>query len=176
MVWHEHRRRAVGGNVEEPTAWMLAAAVLVLLGGFLRATRAGWCRRLQQAVHSKAGERPRLYRVMLGAAMLIGLLVPVGLLPRTLHPAVGWAMASILSSTYFLGLHWILGFHVVIMLPWLAMMAIVGLLALPIYASAFYKVEVLCVALAGWGALYMYSIMEAWKTPYQRQSFEARSA
>ncbi|XP_010258942.1 PREDICTED: putative glucuronosyltransferase PGSIP8 isoform X2 [Nelumbo nucifera] len=174
LSWHEKRRETLGYSAEMPVVLMQSAMYLALmvLTRLARPSLTKLCYRRPDKSLSFLQTGRKMTAIW---SILAAYVVPFFIIPRTLHPVIGWmlyllgssALASISINVFLLP-------ALAVLTPWLGIIGSLMVMAFPWYSNGIVRALAIfgyafCFAPIAWGALV--KVMVCLQVSLEREAF-----
>ncbi|KAG9452322.1 hypothetical protein H6P81_005226 [Aristolochia fimbriata] len=174
LSWHEQRRNTIGYGGEIPMV-LIQAVMYILIIALTKLTRPN----LSKLCYRRDDKSPTFSHNMLKLVVMWTILaaycVPFFLIPRTIHPIVGWtlyllgsaALVSIPINAFLLPVF-------LVMMPWLGILGTLGVMAYPWYQNGIVRALAVfgyafCYAPIAWNSLQ--KVMTSLHVTLEREAF-----
>lgn len=177
LAWHEQRRKTLGYGAEIPVVLIQSAMYLVIMA-LIRLARPNLTKLCYRQPEKSI---TCLHAVMKTAAIwsiLAAYTVPILLIPRTIHPHLGWflyllgssAFSSVVINTFLLP-------PLPVLMPWLGIAGALAVMAFPWYSDGIVRALAVfgygfCCAPFVWGSLQ--KVMACLQVSLEREAFFPR--
>eukprot|EP00898_Chlorokybus_atmophyticus_P004488 jgi/Chlat1/503/Chrsp103S01099 len=157
--WHETRRALLGYSAELPAAVTGAVASIaiallaVAVARKVRGNKWAWCRPVSLLLPHQA--KPLVF-----SALTLAFLLPLWIVPRTMHPIAGWGLYLLHSGGLLVCLYCLSGVTAAIFIPWAVFAAQIALLAVPWATNCFQRIA-FAIALLCMDAVLAYWVSNA---------------
>ncbi|XP_058104469.1 putative glucuronosyltransferase PGSIP8 [Magnolia sinica] len=177
LSWHEKRRKTLGYSAEVPVVLIQSAMYLVVMV-VTRLARPN----LSKLCYRRPDKSLTYLQAVLKMAAMWSILaaytIPFFLIPRTIHPILGWslyllgssALSSIIVNTFLLP-------ALPVLMPWLGILGVLAVMACPWYSDGLVRALAVfayafCCAPLAWGS--MQKVMACLHVSLERDAFFPR--
>ncbi|XP_068634952.1 putative glucuronosyltransferase PGSIP8 isoform X2 [Aristolochia californica] len=174
LSWHEQRRQTIGYGGEIPMV-LIQSVMYIIIMALNKLTRPN----LSKLCYRRDDKSPTFFHNMLKLVVMWTILaayfVPFFLIPKTIHPLVGWALyllgsaalASIPINAFLLPV-------LLVMVPWLGIIGTLGVMACPWYPNGIVRALAVfgyafCFAPIAWNSLQ--KVMTSLHATLEREAF-----
>ncbi|CAN6460816.1 unnamed protein product [Victoria cruziana] len=177
LSWHEQRRRTLGYGAEVPIVFIQSVMYLAIMA-VTRLARPNFSKLCYRRPEKSVSGFHTLLKVTAVWLILAGYVAPFFLVPRTVHPVLGWclyllgssALLSVVINAFLLPV-------LPVLVPWLGITGSLAVMAFPWYSDGVVRALAIfayafCCSPIAWNSLV--KVMSCVQTSLEREAFFPR--